>query len=245
MMRAAFVLLAPLAVAAAPAPAPAPIPDRAAEREAMVLAIENLAATAGYPELRRIGRPVLAAMRAVPRHRFVPEAVSRLAYRSEPLAIGHGQTISQPYIVAVMTHLLQAGPGQQILEVGTGSGYQAAVLAAMGAEVRSIEIVEPLAREAAERLRTLGYHKVIVRAGDGYAGWPEAAPFDRIIVTAGAPHLPQPLVDQLKPGGRMVIPIAAGREGEELMLVTKDRRGRVRKRALLPVRFVPLTRSRG
>jgi protein-L-isoaspartate(D-aspartate) O-methyltransferase len=245
MMRAAFVLLAPLAVTGAPAPAPAPIPDRAAEREAMVLAIENLAATAGYPELRRIGRPVLAAMRAVPRHRFVPEAVSRLAYRSEPLAIGHGQTISQPYIVAVMTHLLQAAPGQQILEVGTGSGYQAAVLAAMGADVRSIEIVEPLAREAAERLRTLGYDKVTVRAGDGYAGWPEAAPFDRIIVTAGAPHLPQPLVDQLKPGGRMVIPIAAGREGEELMLVTKDRRGRVRKRALLPVRFVPLTRSRG
>jgi protein-L-isoaspartate(D-aspartate) O-methyltransferase len=211
----------------------------------MVLAIENLAATAGYPELRRIDRPVLAAMRAVPRHLFVPAAVRRLAYRSEPVPIGHGQTISQPYIVAVMTHLLQVAPGQRILEVGTGSGYQAAVLAAMGAEVRSIEIVEPLAREAADRLRTLGYDKVIVRAGDGYAGWPEAAPFDRIIVTAGAPHLPQPLVDQLKPGGRMVIPIAAGRDGEELILVTKDRRGRVRKRALLPVRFVPLTRSGG
>jgi protein-L-isoaspartate(D-aspartate) O-methyltransferase len=242
MIRGAFVLLAPLAVAA---PAPAPAPDRAAERKAMVLAIENLAATAGYPQLRRIDPPVLAAMRAVPRHLFVPEAVRRLAYRSEPLLIGHGQTISQPYIVAVMTHLLQAAPGQRILEVGTGSGYQAAVLAEMGAEVRSIEIVEPLAREAAERLRTLGYDKVIVRAGDGYAGWPEAAPFDRIIVTAGAPHLPQPLVDQLKPGGRMVIPIAAGRDGEELMLVTKDPRGRVRKRGLLPVRFVPLTRSRG
>ena len=143
------------------------------------------------------------------------------------------------------THLPEVAPGQRILEVRSGSGYQAAVLAAMGAEVLSIEIVEPLAREAADRLRNLGYKQVSVRTGDGYAGWPDAAPFDRIIVTAGAPHLPQPLVDQLKPGGRMVIPIAAGGEGEELMLVTKDRRGRVRKRALLPVRFVPLTRSRG
>jgi protein-L-isoaspartate(D-aspartate) O-methyltransferase len=120
-----------------------------------------------------------------------------------------------------MTHLLQVAPGQRILEIGTGSGYQAAVLGQMGAEVRTIEIVEPLAREAAERLRTLGYGKVRVRAGDGYAGWPEEAPFDRIIVTAGAPQLPQPLVDQLKPGGRMVIPIAARGGGEELVIVTK------------------------
>jgi protein-L-isoaspartate(D-aspartate) O-methyltransferase len=240
MMRAAAALLAPFVLAA-----PAPAPDRAAEREAMVLEVQNLAATAGYTEVRRIDGRVLAALRAVPRHLFVPDAARGLAYRSQALAIGNGQTISQPFIVAAMTHLLQVAPGQRVLEVGTGSGYQAAVLAAMGAEVRSIEIVEPLAREAADRLRRLGYDKVTVRAGDGYAGWPDAAPFDRIIVTAGAPHLPQPLVDQLKPGGRMVIPIATGREGEELVLVTKDRRGRVRQRALLPVRFVPLTRSGG
>ncbi len=232
------ILLAPLAAAA-----PAPAADRGAEREAMVLAIENLAATAGYPEVRRIARPVLRAMRAVPRHLFVPHPARALAYRSEPLEIGHGQTISQPFIVAAMTHLLEVAPGQRILEIGTGSGYQAAVLAAMGAQVRSIEIVEPLAREAADRLSALGYGSVTVRAGDGYAGWPDEAPFDRIIVTAGAPHLPQPLVDQLKPGGRMVIPLAAPGGGEELVLVTKDRRGRVRKRVLLPVRFVPLTRS--
>jgi protein-L-isoaspartate(D-aspartate) O-methyltransferase len=184
-------------------------------------------------------------MRALPRHLFVPEANRAASYRSEALEIGHAQTISQPYIVALMTHLLRVEPGQRILEVGTGSGYQAAVLAQMGAQVRSIEIVAPLAREAAERLRALGYDKVIVRAGDGYAGWPQAAPFDRIIVTAGAPHLPQPLVDQLRPGGRMVIPITTSSEGEELVLVTKDLRGRVRKRSLLPVRFVPLTRSAG
>jgi protein-L-isoaspartate(D-aspartate) O-methyltransferase len=219
--------------------------DRAVERAAMVLEIESLAATAGLAEARRLDRRVLAAMRAVPRHLFVPEANRASSYRGQALEIGHAQTISQPYIVALMTHLLRVEPGQRILEVGTGSGYQAAVLAQMGAQVYSIEIVAPLAQQAAERLRALGYDKVVVRAGDGYAGWPQAAPFDRIIVTAGAPHLPQPLVDQLRPGGRMVIPITTGSEGEELVLVTKDLRGRVRKRSLLPVRFVPLTRSAG
>jgi len=224
---------------------PADPRERAAEREAMVMEIANVAEIAGVGEARRIDRRVLAAMRAVPRHRFVPAEASRFAYQGRPLPIGHRQTISQPYIVALMTHLLQVAPGHKVLEVGTGSGYQAAVLAAMGVEVRSIEIVAPLAAEAAERLRALGYDKVRVRAGDGYAGWPDEAPFDRIIVTAGAPHLPRPLVDQLRPGGRMVIPIASGGEGEELILVTKDRRGQVRQRALLPVRFVPLTRSPG
>ena len=219
--------------------------DRAVERAAMVLEIESLAATAGLAEARRLDRRVLAAMRPVPRHLFVPEANRASSYRGQALEIGHAQTISQPYIVALMTHLLRVEPGQRILEVGTGSGYQAAVLAQMGAQVYSIEIVAPLAQQAAERLRALGYDKVVVRAGDGYAGWPQAAPFDRIIVTAGAPHLPQPLVDQLRPGGRMVIPITTGSEGEELVLVTKDLRGRVRKRSLLPVRFVPLTRSAG
>jgi protein-L-isoaspartate(D-aspartate) O-methyltransferase len=225
--------------------APAEPAERARERGAMVLEIENLAATAGVADARRLDRRVLAAMRAVPRHLFVPDAQRTEAYRGVALEIGHRQTISQPYIVALMTHLLRVEPGQRILEVGTGSGYQAAVLAAMGARVHSIEIVAPLAREAAERLRRLGYDKVVVRAGDGYAGWPEAAPFDRIIVTAGAPHLPQPLVDQLRPGGRMVIPITTGPDGETLTLVIKDARGRVNTRSILPVRFVPLTRSSG
>jgi protein-L-isoaspartate(D-aspartate) O-methyltransferase len=144
-----------------------------------------------------------------------------------------------------MTHLLRVEPGQRVLEVGTGSGYQAAILAELGTRVHSIEIVEPLARDAAARLRRLGYAAVSVRAGDGYAGWPEAAPFDRIIVTAGAPHIPQPLLDQLKPGGRMVIPVTRGAEGEELMLVLKDRSGRIRQRKITDVLFVPLTRSPG
>jgi protein-L-isoaspartate(D-aspartate) O-methyltransferase len=225
--------------------APADPRERAAEREAMVLEIANLAEVAGVSEARRIDRGVLAAMRSVPRHLFVPTEVSRFAYHGRALPIGHKQTISQPYVVALMTHLLQVQPGQRVLEVGTGSGYQAAVLAAMGVEVRSIEIVAPLANESAERLRALGYSRVTVRAGDGYAGWPDAAPFDRIIVTAGAPHLPQPLVDQLKPGGRMVIPISSGPDGEELTLITKNGRGQVRRRALLPVTFVPLTRAPG
>ena len=239
MIRSLPMLLAGLLTSATPAQTV----ERARERGAMVLEIENLAATVGVPDTRRLDPQVLDAMRAVPRHLFVPEAQSAHAYRGVALEIGHGQTISQPYIVALMTHLLRVEPGQKILEVGTGSGYQAAVLAAMGAQVRSIEIVAPLARQATERLRALGYDKVAVRAGDGYAGWPDAAPFDRIIVTAGAPHLLRPLVDQLRPGGRMVIPIKAGSDGETLTLVTKDGRGRVRTRALLPVRFVPLTRS--
>ena len=142
-----------------------------------------------------------------------------------------------------MTHLLDVQPGHRVLEVGTGSGYQAALLSRLGGTVHTIEIVEPLAREAEERLRRLGYGNVTVRAGDGYRGWPEHAPFDRIMVTAGAPHVPQPLLEQLRPGGRLVIPVSRGRDGEMLMVVEKDRRGRIRKRDILPVRFVPLTRS--
>jgi protein-L-isoaspartate(D-aspartate) O-methyltransferase len=185
---------------------------------------------------------VLEAMRAVPRHLFVPAEAAPLAYRNVALPIGHEQTISQPYVVALMTHLLDVKPGHRVLEVGTGSGYQAAVLSRLAGEVRTVEIVEPLATEAAERLRRLGYSNVTVKAGDGYRGWPEHAPFDRIMVTAGAPHVPRPLLDQLKPGGRLVIPVSRGRAGEMLVLVEKDRRGRVRSRDILPVRFVPLTR---
>lgn len=238
MMKSLALLLAPFLAAAAPAE------ERSAERELMVLTVANMAETAGAREARRLDPAVLAAMRKVPRHLFVPEEVGREAYRNQPLPIGHEQTISQPYIVGLMSHLLKAEPGQKVLEVGTGFGYQAAVLADMGANVWSIEIVEPLAREAEARLATLGYN-VRVRVGDGYAGWPEEAPFDRIIVTAAAPHVPKPLVAQLKPGGRMVIPVSKGTEGEELMLLTKDLKGRVRSRAVLPVRFVPLVRARG
>lgn len=224
---------------------PAPPAPRAPERASMVREVANLAQTAGVGDAQQISPAVLAAMRRVPRHLFMPEEVRHLAYRNEAMPIGGGQTISQPYIVALMSHLLQVRPGQRVLEIGTGSGYQAAILADMGVDVRSIEIVEPLAREAAERLRTLGYRNVIVRAGDGYGGWPDAAPFDRIIVTAGAPHIPQPLIDQLKPGGRMVIPVTRRPGEEELLLVTKGRSGTIRRRVIIPVRFVPLTRNPG
>jgi protein-L-isoaspartate(D-aspartate) O-methyltransferase len=234
--RRRLLLLAPLLLAAAPAG------ERAAERELMVLTIANMAETAGLREPRRIDPAVLRAMREVPRHLFVPEEARRFAYESRPLPIGHDQTISQPYIVAVMTHLLGAKPEDRVLEVGTGSGYQAAVLSRLVRQVHSIEIVEPLAQRAARTLRELGYANVEVRSGDGYAGWPERAPFDRIIVTAGADHIPRPLLDQLRPGGRMVIPLGSKPDTLELTLVDKDARGRIRKRALLPVRFVPLTR---
>lgn len=184
---------------------------------------------------------VLEAMRAVPRHRLVPEDVRPYSYEDTPLPIGFGQTISQPYIVALMTELAQVKPGQRVLEVGTGSGYQAAVLAQMGAEVYTIEIVEPLAERAARDLASLGYTNVHVRAGDGYLGWPEAAPFDAVIVTAGATHVPQPLIDQLKPGGRMVIPVGETLHTQSLRLLVKQAEGRIVERDLLPVRFVPMT----
>ena len=233
------LLLLPLLAAAAPA---APQAERAGERALMALTVANRAEPSGARATKRLDQKVLRAMREVPRHLFVPPAMAPLAYRNAALPIGYEQTISQPYIVALMTHLLDVQPGHRVLEVGTGSGYQAALLSRLAGEVRTIEIVEPLAKEAAERLRRLGYGNVTVKAGDGYRGWPENAPFDRIMVTAGAPHLPQPLLDQLKPGGRMVIPVSRGRNGEILMLVEKDSRGRVRSRDVLPVRFVPLTR---
>lgn len=182
---------------------------------------------------------VLAAMRAVPRHLFVPPDERPLAYADHPLPIGAGQTISQPYIVAVMTELLDLRPGEKALEIGTGSGYQAAVLAEITDQVYSIEIVESLAKSAAARLKELGYHQVQVRAGDGYRGWPEAAPFDAIIVTAAPDHVPQPLVDQLAPGGRLVIPV--GELFQELKVFHRDAGGALAERTVFPVRFVPMT----
>ncbi|UCF79888.1 MAG: protein-L-isoaspartate(D-aspartate) O-methyltransferase [Candidatus Eiseniibacteriota bacterium] len=181
---------------------------------------------------------VLAAMRKVPRHEFVPESYRKYAYADEPLPIGEGQTISQPYIVALMTETLSIGKDSRVLEVGTGSGYQAAVLAEIAEEVYSIEIVEPLAERAEETLKRLGYRNVHVRVGDGYRGWPEKAPFDAIIVTAAPDHIPQPLIDQLKVGGRLSIPV--GDVYQELILVTKTDSGIVKK-DVLPVRFVPMT----
>ncbi len=181
---------------------------------------------------------VLAAMRTVPRHEFVPDDLRPFAYQDTPLAIGHGQTISQPYIVALMTQLAAVGPGAKVLEVGTGSGYQAAVLAEIVAQVYTIEIVAPLAERARADLARLGYANVHVRAGDGYLGWPEAAPFDAIIVTAAAPRIPEPLKAQLKDGGRLVIPV--GEEYQSLVVLTRTG-SRFAEQTVLPVRFVPMT----
>jgi protein-L-isoaspartate(D-aspartate) O-methyltransferase len=179
----------------------------------------------------------------VPRHLFVPRSQRSFAYQDEALPIGEDQTISQPSLVALMTHLLRPKENDVMLEVGTGSGYQAALLSRLVRHVYTIEIVEPLARQAARRLTDLGYTNVTVRHGDGYAGWPEHAPFDGIIVTAGAAHVPKPLLDQLKPGGRMVIPVGPTDSIQQLKLIRKDSRGRAMEEAIIPVRFVPLTRS--
>jgi len=182
---------------------------------------------------------VLQAMASVPRHRFVPEAQRHLAYADMPLPIGFGQTISQPYIVALMTQQLDPQPGDRVLEIGTGSGCQAAVLSQLVNEVYSIEIVEPLATRAAGDLKRLGYNNVFVRFGDGYQGWPDKAPFDSIIVTCAPEHIPQPLIDQLKEGGRMTIPVGPPPH-QELYLLEKHG-DKVQQRDVLPVRFVPMT----
>jgi protein-L-isoaspartate(D-aspartate) O-methyltransferase len=183
---------------------------------------------------------VLDAMRRVPRHEFVPPAYRRAAYRNRPLPIGAGQTISQPYIVALMTDLLQLAPDSKVLEIGTGCGYQAAVLAEIAAEVYSIEIIESLGREARQMLARLGC-RVHTRIGDGYCGWSEAAPFDAIIVAAAPDHIPPTLIAQLKPGGRMVIPV--GTLVQELIVVTKNADGTILNEDVAAVRFVPLTRE--
>jgi protein-L-isoaspartate(D-aspartate) O-methyltransferase len=181
---------------------------------------------------------VLDAMRKVERDKFVPPSQVPYAYYDQPLPIGEGQTISQPYIVALMTELLEPKPTDVVLEVGTGSGYQAAVLAELVKEVYSIEIITALAESAKERLQKLGYKNVVVKAGDGYQGWKEHAPFDGIIVTAAPDHVPQPLVDQLKEGGKLVIPV--GDIYQELVVITKTKTG-TQKRSVIPVRFVPMT----
>ena len=215
------------------------------EREAMLAAVrESVRSSASYTGRQSLSERVMAAMASVPREEFVLPAYRHRAYDNTPLPIEGGQTISQPLIVALMTDLLDTRPGDVILEVGTGSGYQAAVLAGLVEQVYGIEIVPELATGAARVLARLGYDNVYVREGDGYEGWPELAPFDGIIVTAAAPEIPPPLLEQLKPGGRLVIPVGAAHGEQDLLLVEMGEDGEVRERSVLPVRFVPLTGER-
>ncbi len=195
---------------------------------------------------RQTGRDALApavidALRRVPRHAFVDDDLKDHAYDNRPLPIGRGQTISQPFIVALMTELAEVGKGARVLEVGTGSGYQCAVLAELADEVYSVEIVPELAENAARRLKSLGYRNVSTKFGDGYEGWPDKAPFDAIIVTAATPLIPPPLIEQLKPGGRLVLPLGQPHFSQELVLLRKNAHGEIETHNILPVAFVPLT----
>jgi protein-L-isoaspartate(D-aspartate) O-methyltransferase len=210
-------------------------------REAMVR--EQISHPPGFREPVR-ERAVLQAMRTVPRHKFVRPGDVALAYEDHPIPIGHGQTISQPYIVALMTEMLQVDPGYRVLEVGTGSGYQAAVLSMLVREVYTVEIIEALARQAEKRLERLNYRNVRVKAADGYFGWEAHAPYDRIIVTCAATLVPPPLIQQLKPGGKMCIPVGGQYAVQYLTMVEKKIDGTVVMRKTLPVRFVPLTRTK-
>jgi protein-L-isoaspartate(D-aspartate) O-methyltransferase len=215
--------------------------DPAAGRARMVAEVDAMyAETRSETGLRAMSPAVRNAMSKVERHRLVPAAEASRAYRNHPLPIGNGQTISQPYIVALSTDLLGVDKNSVVLEVGTGSGYQAAVLAEIVSRVYSIEIIESLGRGAQKRLEELGYGNIEVRIGDGYAGWPERAPFDGIVVTAAARQVPQTLVDQLRPGGRIVIPVGGEGEVQYLKLLTKRADGSVDEKRVLPVRFVPL-----
>jgi len=216
-------------------------PRRAARRAMVADVRDEVRLTRGMIGKGTLDPKVLEAMLAVPRHELVPPAQREHAYENRPLPIGYGQTISQPYIVALMTDLLEPSPDDVILEVGTGSGYQAAVLAELVRDVYSIEIVPELARRAAGDLERLGYENVEVKTGDGYHGWPEHAPFDGIVVTAAASHIPSPLVQQLAPGARMIIPVGGPFAIQQLTLVEKTPEGKVRTRQVLPVTFVPLT----
>lgn len=216
---------------------------RAADIERMLTDIRHeVGYTRDYIRLSAFSPRVMEAMAAVPRHRFVPADMQEYAYDNRPLPIGHGQTISQPYIVALMSELLQVNEGDSVLEIGTGSGYQTAVLSRMVREVYSVEIVEALGQLAHARLQQLGIHNVETRIGDGYQGWMEHAPYDGIIVTAAAPQVPPPLLEQLKPGARLVIPVGDSLMGQQLMVLEKDHDGEITETPVLPVAFVPLTR---
>ena len=204
---------------------------------------EEVAFTSHAIGKSKLDARVMEAMRQVPRHEFVPAASQMLAYSNGPLSIGHGQTISQPYIVALMTDLLEPQAEDTILEIGTGSGYQSAILACLVKQVHTTENVSPLIAPARERLQRLGYHNVEVHECDGYFGLPELAPFDGIIVTAAAPHVPEPLLEQLKPGGRLVIPVGHEFYAQELLVIQKQENGHFSERKVLDVVFVPLTGS--
>jgi protein-L-isoaspartate(D-aspartate) O-methyltransferase len=218
--------------------------DYAAERARLVAEVEAMyAQTRGPTGLAAMSPPVRAALGKVERHRLVPPGQRGLAYRNHPLPIGAGQTISQPYIVALTTDLVAPRPEHVVLDVGTGSGYQAAVLAEIVRKVYTIELLEPLSLAARRALAELRYRNIEFRVGDGYQGWPEKAPFDAIVVTAAAPRVPEALVAQLKPGGRMVIPVGADGGAQDLVLITKEADGSLRQRQVLPVRFVPLVPS--
>jgi len=210
--------------------------ERVAEREKMVR--NDIAGYLYYPVR---DRRILEAMRRVPRHLFVPEAIRDHAYNNSPLPIGYNQTISQPFIVASMTELLDLSGNEKVLEIGTGSGYQAAVLAELCGEVYTIEIIPELGHQAEELLKELGYKNIFVKIGNGYLGWPEKAPFDRIIVTCAPENIPRPLVDQLKPGGLIVIPVGKAYHTQTLVVVSKSNNGKILEREQYPVRFVPMT----
>ena len=236
--------LAIIAIAAAGCWAAAAADDMEARRAALLTEIEaDVRLTAAALGTDRLDPRVRQAMATVPRHEFIPADERRYAYANQPLPIGHGQTISQPYIVAIMTDLIEPEPDDVVLEVGTGSGYQAAVLARVVRKVCSIEIIPALAKRARRDLNRLGFGNVETRTGDGYYGWPDCGPFDAIVVTAGAAHVPPPLIEQLKPGGRMIIPVGSRFLTQQLLLVEKDAAGDVTTRHVLPVRFVPLTGS--
>lgn len=238
MRRHLGAALALILGACEPERAQPPAPSETALAAARMNMVREQLAARGLRDAR-----VLAAMGRVPRHAFVSPEQASLAYEDTPLPIGYGQTISQPFIVALMTLAVDPKPRDRVLEIGTGSGYQAAVLSGLVAEVYSVEIVEPLARRAEAALRRQGRANVHVRAGDGYGGWPQAAPFDAILVTCAPDHIPQPLVDQLKVGGRMIIPVGPAWEAQELVLLRKTPRGLERQR-VLPVRFVPMVGDR-
>ncbi|MDY0110109.1 MAG: protein-L-isoaspartate(D-aspartate) O-methyltransferase [Candidatus Krumholzibacteria bacterium] len=234
LVSVAWGLGAPTDASAADRPAPRTL-ARQAERNRMLDVIRRYGMT---------DETVLRAMAVVPRHEFVPPAQARSAYADTPLPIGHGQTISQPYIVAEMTRLLRLTPQSHVLEIGTGSGYQAAILAEFTEHVYTVEIIEELAAEADQRLQRLGYDRVSVLHGDGWEGWPEHAPYDAIIVTCAAGQIPPSLLQQLKPGGRMVIPVGPRYAVQSLMLIEKDLDERVSSRSVMAVRFVPFVSER-
>lgn len=216
--------------------------DFSNQRENLIKEIESdVRTTSLYLDKEKLDAHVIEAMRTVPRHKFVPQRFRKNAYENRPLPIGYGQTISQPYIVAIMTDLIKPQKQHRVLEIGTGSAYQAAVLSRLVKQVYSIEIIRPLGEQAAQRLQELAYNNIKLKIGDGYYGWQEFAPYDAIVVTAAASHIPAPLLKQLKPGGRMIIPVGSRFMTQQLLLVKKDPQGHVTTEQILPVMFVPLT----